>query len=83
MLGSNRLRLQTTDFDIKHLKNLNFNFKKASVNLDFVPKTEKTYKKWFTQSYWVLLSYTVGRFNKYYVLYKNMYSTGHRVYNEQ
>ena len=42
--GSYRLRLQTTDFDTKHLKNINFNIKIASVNLDFVPKTEKLAK---------------------------------------
>ena len=32
-----------TDFDTKYLKNLNFNFKKASINLDFVPKRGKIY----------------------------------------
>ena len=37
-----RLRLQNTDFDTKHLKNLK---KEASINLDFVPKTKKNYKK--------------------------------------
>ena len=44
-LGSDRLRLQKTDFDTKHLKNLNFN-KKSSINLDFVHKTGKNIGKY-------------------------------------
>ena len=42
-----RLRPQKTDFDTKHMKNRNFNFKKALKTLDFVPKTEKTLEFFF------------------------------------
>ena len=64
------------DFDTNQLKNLNFNFKNGSINLDFVPKTEKRRKNRFTQSQkmYLVLYLTVGRVNKYYLVSKNMYS---------
>ena len=42
--GSMVSRLQKIDFYTKHMTNLNFN-KNVSINLDFVPKTEKTLEK--------------------------------------
>ena len=46
-LSSDRLRLQKTDYDTKHLKKLNFINKKVSITIDFVPTTEKTLEKQF------------------------------------
>ena len=47
-LSSDRLWLQNTSFNKRHLKNLNVY--KSPNNLDFVPKTEYTLKKIFSVS---------------------------------
>ena len=64
------LRLQKTNFDTKHQKNLNFHLKKSPIHLDFVSKTEKNLKNTFSVSKNLFLYLTVGRVNKYYLIYK-------------
>ena len=72
-------------FLTKHVKNLSI-IKQASINLDFVPKTEKTYKNidiLGSQNFYLVLYFTLGKIQQVlFIIQKYIYRAVQYNYNE-